>query len=121
MEMWVNANLKRTSKILTALLNSDPETWKNPPGYSIIEGTYKGRKIICRLNSFSPSIFLHYKICLHAHIEPLSGKYNTYDSTSLTAVKSYFFLSAVTKDEFLQIFEELSRASEIIEAKTRNS
>ncbi len=116
-EMWINANLKNTSRAIAKLLNAEPNPRSsNPPGYNIIQGTYKGRKIVCRLNSFSPTKLLRYNLSLHVYIEPFKGSGIAHEYTSLTTVKSYFLSSSVSQDEFIQIFEELTRAAEMTEA-----
>ncbi len=136
-ELWINCNIRRTAKIISELLrsNSKPSS-SDPLDYCIVEGLYKGRKIICRISRFSPSTFLHYNLRLHIHIEPMSNTFSrptrrfaspeykprgkagkiTYDYTSLTATKTYAFSSTITKHEFIQIFEELVRAAETVEA-----
>ncbi len=138
-DIWINQNLRSTSKLIAKLLNSEqkPESF-NTPGYSITQGVYKGRKIVCRMNSFSPSNFLKYNLRLHIHIEPLvdirsrpneafsptentqiAGNKIIYKCTSLTAMKSYFLSAIIAKEEFVEIFEELTQAAETVEINAR--
>ena len=120
-ELWVNHNIKNTRKILARLLNSETRRLRSdPPDYAILSGYYRGRKIVCRLSNFSASLFLHYNLRLHFHIEPSSetkilNKID-YDCTSLTAIKSYFLSSLINPQEFIHIFEELTLAAEMAEA-----
>jgi hypothetical protein len=137
-ELWINGNLRLTKKIFSRLLHAESTktNTSDPPDYMIIQGFYKERKIVCRMCYFSPSRFLRYDLRLHIHIEPnkrigqklrahLYPTENTqldydnninYACTSSTVLKSYFFASMIQEDEFIQIFEELTRAAEIIEA-----
>ena len=138
-QLWINYNMRKTSKMLSGLLNSKEKRYAHdPPDYCITQGFYRGRKIVCRMTYFSPTRFLRYDLRLHIHIEPItSSKYrlntayaptknprldanNTinYSCTSITAIKSYFLSSMIDKDEFIQIFEELTRAAEIVETNT---
>lgn len=136
-ELWINHNLKHTQKIFAKLLHAEIKSAaSDPPGYMIVQGFYKERKIVCRMSCFSPSRFLRYDLRLHIHIDPhrcirdkfrgrlyltentrldIDNKIN-YACTSSTILKSYFFSSMIPEDEFIQIFEELTRAAEIIEA-----
>lgn len=133
-EIWIDHNMRRTARLLAGLLHTETMPGiKDAPGYLLIQGLYKGRKIVCRMSAFSPSSFLHYNLRLHIHIEPLARAFarqgeriteNTYrsadnsinyDCTSSTSIKSYLLSSLVDRDTFLQIFEELAKAAEIVE------
>ncbi|MBI5873627.1 MAG: hypothetical protein HZB36_05740 [Candidatus Omnitrophica bacterium] len=138
-ELWINHNMSNTAKIIAKLLHTKSDhSSQDPPDYLLIQGFYKNRKIVCRMSHFSPSRFLHYNLRMHIHIEPLldlrserlknyyvtentrleaNNKIN-YECTSLTAIKSYFLSSMINKDEFIQIFEELTRAAEMVESQT---
>ncbi len=135
-EIWIDHNMRKTARLLAGLLHAETRAnIQDAPGYCIIQGLYKNRKIVCRMSAFSPSSFLHYNLRLHIHIEPLTRAFarqgegrriteNTYrssdnsinyDCTSSTTIKSYLFSSLVDRDTFLQVFEELTKAAEIVE------
>lgn len=137
-EIWVYHNLKLTFKIIAKLLRSDSKMpSSDPPDYIIVSGYYKGRRVVCRLSRFTPSHFLQYDLRLHIHIEPSfylrQGSIEhgfvtehtrlepdnkiSYQCTSATALRSYFFASRIPEYEFVNIFEELTRASEIVESQ----
>jgi hypothetical protein len=139
-QLWVYHNLKVTQKMLCRILSSPVKpAGDDPPDYLIICGHYKGRKVVCRLSQFSVFKLLHYGLRFHIHIEPgialKSGRHpdesltqNTrlgtdnkiyYDSMSSTSMKSYLFASRIPDHEFLSVFEELTRAAEIIESKVQ--
>jgi hypothetical protein len=134
-ELWVFYNLRISRRILSKLLRAQTHaTIQDPPDYIIVQGTYKGRRVVCRLSRFAPSKFLHYDLRLHIHMEPnisMKSKFprltsiteNTelesdnkisYRCTSSTTIKTYFFASRIPQDEFTNIFQELTRAAEIV-------
>lgn len=137
-EIWVYRNLKQAFKLISNLLRSKSKlSLSDPPDYIIVEGTYKGRRVVARVSRSAPSPLWHYSLSLHIYIEPLIRPklvaYQTdyltehtqleennriyYGSTSSTTVKSYTFMSKIPEDEFINIFEELTRAAEIAESK----
>jgi hypothetical protein len=137
LELWSYRNLKQTLKVISRLLGvRDRFPTADPPDYIIAEGSYKGRRVVCRLSRFAPTKFFYYDLRLHIYMEPaLSKKSNlpkpgaltentrleadnriTYQFTSLTSIKSFFFSSMISAQEFIDIFEELRRAAEILES-----
>ncbi|MFH0876747.1 MAG: hypothetical protein V1863_00800 [Candidatus Omnitrophota bacterium] len=138
-EMWTYHNIRATFKIICELLHADMDFLNLSPTdyYYIGQGTYRGRRVVCRINRFSPSQLFHYNLGMHIYMEPHrhpdQGKpgqalylpSNTslrennriyYTCTSSTILKSYLFASKISREEFLRIFDDLSRAAEIIES-----
>lgn len=138
-EMWTTSNIRATFKIICELLRADMDFFTLSPTdyYYIGQGSYKGRRVVCRINRFIPAHLFHYNLGLHIYMEPhrrsergkpgqaLYLPRNTslreenriyYTCTSSTILKSYLFASKISREEFLRIFEELSRAAEIIES-----
>lgn len=138
LDIWIWRNVKVTFKIISKLLLSHAQfPSATPLNYLIVEGLYKGRKVVCRLNYSTLKNFFHYDIYLHIYIEP-HVKYkpgffqidyltkNThlredskiyYQRTTSTAIKSYFLADMISDKEFIAIFEELTLAAEKIESE----
>lgn len=125
-------------KELCPLIHSDPKMFSRlPPGYLITQGTYKNRKVICRLDLEPANQKFHYNLSLHCHMEPLARPRATfaknilltphtrldkenriyYNFTSTTSIRSYLFSQRIPREDLIQILEELTRASELIESQ----
>lgn len=141
LDIWVLRNAQITLKVISKLLLSRTQiSTKTPLDYFIVQGYYKGRKIVCRINCFFPKNIFHYNLCLYIYIEPqikykpgfLQIDYLTknthlredskiyYQHTTSTAIKSYFFADTISEEEFINIFEELTFAAEKIESELNN-
>ncbi|MFH1690980.1 MAG: hypothetical protein ABIC68_00200 [Candidatus Omnitrophota bacterium] len=138
LDIWVLRNAQITFKIISKLLLLRTQiSPKTPLDYFIVQGYYKGRKVVCRINCFFPKNIFHYDLYLHIYMEPqikhkpgfLQMDYLTknthfredskiyYQRTTSTAIKSYFFADMISEEEFINIFEELTIAAEKIESE----
>ena len=138
LDIWILRNAKITCNIISQLLLSRAQIpSRTPSDYFIVQGYYKGRVVVCRINCLIPRNHLHYNLHLHIYIEPhlkykpnfLQIDYLTkntylmkdsriyYQRTSATAIKSYFFADMISEKEFISIFEELTSAAEKIESE----
>lgn len=142
LDIWILRNAKKTSKIISRLLSSGAQNIpKTPMDYFIVQGYYKGRKVVCRINCFTARKFLRYNLQLHIYMEPrikykpgfLQIDYLTknthlrndsriyYQRTTSTTIKSYFFADIISEEEFIAIFEELTLGAEKIESEANDS
>ncbi|HAJ56809.1 MAG TPA: hypothetical protein DCL35_03455 [Candidatus Omnitrophica bacterium] len=137
-EIWFSRSMVALQISIAEILK--PESGKEPiktfsDDYFIINGSYKGRNVVCRFNRLSSPLPFHYNLSGHCYIAPLckpkaqpSGTMiltsNTrlqedhkiyYNATSVTSLKLFFLSKTLSRDDMLGIFEELTHAAEIVE------
>ncbi len=125
-EIWIYRNIKHAFNVISNLLHSEIKyPTKAPTDYLIVQGFYKGRKAICRINRHPSSRILHYTLSLHFYIEPASQSQQDnriyYQYTSSTSVTSYIFTNKISEYDIRNAFEELTRAAEMSEADSQGN
>jgi hypothetical protein len=140
-EIMVYRNINKTFETIAKLVHSEVRLPKTSvqADYLLVQGIYKNRKVVCRINRLGPSRFLHYNLSLHCYVEPLfepDAKFPStprltqhtrlqednriyYQYTSSTALNSYLFSTRISEHEIISILEELTQAAEIFEASCR--
>ncbi|MDD5018838.1 MAG: hypothetical protein PHH75_07440 [Candidatus Omnitrophica bacterium] len=133
-EMIVYKTLRQISRLIQVILKHHEETaGDGPTDYCIVEGRYKNRSVVCRINRIAARTLWNFKLSLHCHLEPLRsplrdqepkaaprgtlGKSSDayYPSTSTTCIRSFGPGERISEADILTIFEDLTRAAEMIE------
>lgn len=135
-QMWFARHLISLAKTLNNILHPDASLrTKMAPNYLIAQGTYKGRKVVCRINKLPGSNFLRYNLDLNAYIQPLTKPSRSsvnpwqptentrverdfrirYLTTSEKTTRSFFITERISEQEIRLIFQELTKAAEIAE------
>ena len=132
-ELILYGTVKRIFRSICILLRkNEAEERGNATDYFIVEGSYKNRKIICRLSRISSSSFWNVRLSLHCHVEPLrfSGQHELfapdrqkqknpfYPVTSTTVVRTFHPGERFSEAEILAVFEEASKSAEMMENET---
>ncbi len=120
-ELLIYRNIKETFASISGTFRPvDHLSLKTAPDYMIVQGFYKSRKVVCRLNRSTPSKLLHYDLSLHFHVEPMVKHEQkvSYNCTATTNAQSLFFTSKIPQQDIISILEELTRTAEIIEKDT---
>ncbi|OIO36101.1 MAG: hypothetical protein AUJ74_03780 [Candidatus Omnitrophica bacterium CG1_02_44_16] len=120
-EILIYRNIKETfTSISSSFRPADQLSLRTAPDYMIIQGLYKNRKVVCRLNRSNPSQFLHYDLNLRFYIEPLVDQELGihHNCTATTSAQSLFFTAKIPEQDIVAILEELSHAAEIAESRT---
>jgi len=123
-EMVIYKAVREASRLLQDILKTRGESGEEgPTDYAIVEGCYKDRTIICRINRIAARSWWNFKLSLHCHIEPLrlatqgpaDPNHICYPAMSTTFTRSFGPSEKLSKDDILNIFEDLTRAAESIE------
>lgn len=129
-ELILYETVKRVFGSICCLLKKNQKEERGTStDYFIVEGTYKNRKIICRLSRLSSSSLWNFRLSLHCHVEPLrySGQGELLDQerhekrnpfypvTSTTVVRAFHPGERFSESEILSVFEESSKAAEMME------
>lgn len=133
-EMIIYRTVQETSRLIQDILKTQHEVGEEgPTDYSIVEGRYKNRTMICRINRIAARSWWNFKLNLHCHVEPLRisaqgqarrfgplGKTGDvyYPATSTTFTRSFDPTEQISQNDILSIFEDLSKAAEIVENQT---
>ncbi len=130
-EMIIYKAVQEASRLIQDILKTPrPSSQEGPTDYSIVEGRYKNRTVICRINRIAARSLWNFKLDFHCHIEPLRtpaeektrlsrplGQADDiyYPATSTTFVRSFGPSEKLSKSDILNIFEDLTKAAESIE------
>ncbi|MDD5537726.1 MAG: hypothetical protein PHF12_02025 [Candidatus Omnitrophica bacterium] len=130
-EMIIYRAVQEASRLIQGILKTHREAGEEgPTDYSIVEGRYKNRAMICRINRIAARSWWNFKLDLHCHVEPLRTPAQDkawsskplghaddvyYPATSTTFVRSFGPSEKLSKNDVLNIFEDLTKAAEIIE------
>jgi hypothetical protein len=137
-EMMVYRTLHHICGLIQTTLTDHREIrGEDPTDYCMMKGRYKNRSVICRINRIDPRTLWNYKLNLHCHLEPLrrplqdqrhdvaalGGPLNPsgeiyYPSSSTTLTRFFWAGKRVYPADILAIFEDLTRAAEMIENRT---
>ena len=138
-DLWIFHTISRTRAVVSKILAEEHKAPVPTPGdYALTQGTYKNRRVVFRIARITPAPFLYYSLSLHCYIEPrispnrkIAMRFPTprtcleednkiyYRYTSSTSQKTLPLISRIPPTEILDIFEELTRAAEIVESEDR--
>ncbi len=123
-EMVIYKAVREASRLFQDILKTRGESdGEGPTDYAIVEGRYKDRTMICRINRIAAHSWWNFKLSLHCHIEPLrlatQGPADpnriSYPAMSTTFTRSFGPSEKLSKNDILNIFEDLTMAAEFIE------
>ncbi len=130
-EMIIYKAVQEASRLVRDILKTRRQSGEEgPTDYSIVEGRYKNRTVICRINRIAARSLWNFRLDLHCHVEPLRAPAEEkmklpkplgqadniyYPATSTTFVRSFGPSEKLSKSDILNIFEDLTKAAESIE------
>jgi hypothetical protein len=119
-ELWIYRRIKDTFALITSLCCAqDTFDHKGIPDCIVVRGVYKNRALACRLSHIRPTWLFFYRVDIHCHIEPKDASKNpvSYKATALSKTMRCPLTEGASREEILEVFEEVTGAAETAESK----